>query len=97
MLKCKGFSLRTHEYVDFSKMSEMEVRRRLENVNMSHPIPQFNICTEKKSRQLYNAYSFKHLSSHILSKRVLVKKGRWTLPFGYTDKMLENPFVYDEQ
>lgn len=61
----------------------------------STAVPQFNIRVEKNTRQLYNAFTIKKLSSDILSKRVLIENMAETLPFGYTKEMLENPFVFD--
>ena len=73
----------------------MEEQRRTTKTFSSRIIPQFHISTEKKSRMLYNSFNFKRLSSHILSKRVLIEGMRWTLPFGYTKEMVENPFFHD--
>ena len=88
-MKCKGFSLKRREDISHDEMQEM-VQKRKEGEITQKTIPQFNLRIEKKSRKIFNSYFFKTLSSDILKKRVLIKGKSYTMPYGFSEEMLQN-------
>ena len=87
-IKCKGFSLKNNSGISHEEMMNMVTERKTGQIT-SKTLPQFVIRIEKKSRKLYNSYFFKTLSSDILKKRVLVSNEPYTMPYGYTSRMLQ--------
>lgn len=86
-IKCKGFSLKRSLDLTHDNMKEM-VKKRKTGESSQMILPQFNIRIEKKSRKLHNSFFYKTLSSDILKKRVLLPKRSLTMPYGYSQKMI---------
>ena len=86
-IKCKGFCLKRKQDLDHNDINAM-VKRRKRGEMSKKTIPQFRLNINKKSRKMNNTYFFKSLSSDILKKRSLQENSNVTMPFGFTQKLL---------